>query len=118
MPEFYHKCKPSVRASILSIQFVNHLKEDETQNALILMNKSELKDQNIVSVDEDGKPCLLTASDLSKLFIYGNLTSKGNTMADGSSDSISDRGPLVKKEHSAIVAEFVNTELVYYLKMH
>lgn len=104
MVDFYERCRPAVRSSILSLQFVRHLRASEHLQAISLVQKSELKKEPFPSVSETGKPILCCAEDLTKLFCKSSLD-------EGQPECF-----LASKRHRDAVISFVNRELLQYEK--
>ena len=102
MKDFYQTCRPSVKAAILSIQFVEHLKQKEHLKAIQLIQKTDLKTEAFPSVDLAGGPILCQPQDLTKLFCKSDLNESREDCA------------LVGEMHRLAVCSFVNKEMLEY----
>ena len=105
MSRFYKSCRPAVRTSIQSLQFINHLKAGQQKQAVELLQQSELKKYYFVSNENanPGRKCIYKASDLSKLFCV-DLNDKQTIEANS----------LLQHVHVQAVSEFVNKEIVAF----
>ena len=105
LSKFYKTCRPAVRTSLQSLQFIAHLKQGEQQKALEMLWNSELAKFSFVSHDSAlGRNCTLKVSDLSQLFCLGDLENKATVEAY----------PVLQPAHVQAVAEFVNKELAAF----
>mmetsp|Transcript_22064 Transcript_22064/g.27117 ORF Transcript_22064/g.27117 Transcript_22064/m.27117 type:complete len:166 (+) Transcript_22064:2154-2651(+) len=100
--DFLKICKPAVRSSILSLQFVAHLRAKEHLQAIELIQKSELKSESFVSIDETGKLVVCRGDDLTRLFCQSQLS-------EGDPGCL-----LVGKAHRQAVIDFVNKEMLLF----